>query len=63
MAGQTLDLINQLQQSYQANGIDAKDQHKVLRKQACDLAYKIFRELEEPGDLLTRLIYQVGVSL
>jgi hypothetical protein len=64
MAGQsTLELINALQERFKPNEIDAGSDSKVLKKQACDLAYKIFRDLEEPGDMITRILSQVGVYI
>lgn len=33
--------------------------NKEVRRQACNLARKVWIELEEPGDLVDRLIYQV----
>jgi uncharacterized membrane protein len=60
MASQTaLELLSQLQPLLQANETDVKGESKALKKAACDLAYELFRELEEPGDLVTRLISQV----
>ena len=62
MAGQsTLELINSLQERFKTNGIDPGSDSKPLKKQACDLAYKIFRDLEKPGDMVTRILSQVSV--
>lgn len=64
MASQkALDLINQLQSASLTNGVDVTGKSKALKKEACDLAYKLFRELEEPGDLITRILSQVYLCI
>ena len=64
MAGQsTLELINALQERFNPNGIDPGSDSKLHKKEACDLAYTIFRDLEEPGDMVTRILSQVSFSM
>ncbi len=64
MASQTsLELLNHLQSLLQTNGVDSKGNPKTLKKDACGVAYKLFRELEEPGDLLTRIVFQVHLCV
>ena len=51
------EILGQLQQlcSVKGNGIN----EKAARRQACELARKLSQELEEPGDLIDRIIHQV----
>ena len=39
---------------------DADSLSKESKQQACELSYKLFRELQEPGDLATRIVFQVS---
>ncbi|KAK3719091.1 hypothetical protein LTR37_004655 [Vermiconidia calcicola] len=50
--------FGQLQQlcSVKQNGIE----DKVARRQACELARKLSQQLEEPGDLIDRIVHQPG---
>lgn len=57
----TLELSRQLQQLLSSNSTD--DLHRDVKRQACDLAHKIWLELEEPGDLIDRLVFQVYSTL
>ena len=64
MASQSpLELVNRLQSLLQTDGVDVQGNSKTLKKAACDLAYDLFRELEEPGDLVTRVLYQVCLAV
>jgi hypothetical protein len=60
MAQQTpLELVNRLQKIVQSSETNSKSNSKELRLEACDLAYKLFREFEEPGDMISRVVCQV----
>ena len=47
------ELLGQLQK------LLASGEQKDVRKQACDIARKLALELEEPGDLVTRIVFGV----
>lgn len=52
------DLVNQLRQL-----IGCSEQKKDIKKQACSIAHKLWLELEEPGDLVCRIVFQVSIAV
>jgi hypothetical protein len=58
MAKQALDNLNKLFEDGQVESI------RDVRKQACNLARQLWIELQEPGEFVDRMIYQVrGLGL
>ncbi|KAK3706281.1 hypothetical protein LTR37_012796 [Vermiconidia calcicola] len=52
------EILGQLQQLCSVKGTGINE--KAARRQACELARKLSQELEEPGDLIDRIIHQPG---
>ena len=61
MAKQTpLELATAIQKLLQTTESNSDPDSKELRLEACGLAIKLFKELEEPGDTVSRVMGQVG---
>ena len=57
MATSQQALVAQLQGQLDSVDVDNLDKH--TRLQACDLAHQLWLRLEQPGDLVDRIIFQV----
>ncbi len=53
----SLELFKQLEQLLSSNG--TRIVQKDIKRQACEVARKLWMELEEPGDKIDRLVFQV----
>lgn len=52
------DLVNELQ-----NLVTSCELPKDVRKQACSLAHQLWLDLEDPGDIVTRVVFHVYASV
>ena len=55
-----LDLLKSLQDLLVSRPASSQDAGgKIAKQQACKIAHRLWLELEEPGDLVDRIVYQV----
>ena len=52
------DLVNELQKLLTSNELP-----KDVKRQAYSVAHQLWRDLEVPGDIVKRMIFQVGAPL
>ena len=64
MASKILSLVSQLESAYKGMPKDEWVlQDPAIRRKSCDTLRKLSAELEDPGDLVDRVVYQVNASL
>ena len=63
LSDSTLDLLRRIESTLKSDKASSRGKEgKELRAQACALARKLSVELEEPGDLIDRIAYQVCLT-